>query len=148
MRGLFFYYYFIYIYIYITFFLVYFLSPAEPVPARTLAFHHPPAVSGQSHLGGGDQSCWERNGEVVGGSGWGRGAHPKHPPPAAQPSGRGAAGRGGEDEDGDTPAPSPVRQEPGANKLKSTNSSSETPRGEAAASLPSPRACGNVFCVP
>lgn len=65
---------------------------------------------------------------------------PNHP--TAQPCSRGAVGRGGH------PGLAPLRQERGANEVKSTNSSSETLREEAAASRPSPRACGNVVFVP
>lgn len=80
-----------------------------------------------------------------GDTGWDRGANlPKAPKnPSLQPRGsRGAAGHGGH------AGLEPLSQERGANEVKSTNSSSETLREEAAASLPSPRACGNVFCVP
>lgn len=59
--------------------------------------------------------------------------------PRTQPCSRGLPGH---------PSPEPLSRERGANEVKSTNSSSETLREEAAASLPSPRACGNVFCVP
>lgn len=77
-----------------------------------------------------------------GDTGRGRGANLPKPPNNSALQPRGAAVHGGQ------PGLEPLSQERGANEVKSTNSSSETLREEAAASLPSPRACGNVFCVP
>lgn len=125
---------------------LYFFLGLLPLSSRASACAH--SYFSPSPCGGravtweeGTRAAGKETGGCRGGAGWGRGAHPKYPPPP--PSGPAQRPRGLRGGRGDSSC-----QERGANKLKSTNSSSETPRGEAAASLPSPRACGNVFCVP